>query len=152
MKNTFIIAQWLLLVVLGLLATMEMAKAVRHMHEIILALNGDDWVDNGWYFLSMGVGGAGALAAILGFAFLHWRHGWSYLAPFALLIGAAAAEFAFEEIGMIAGKLIAHPHDIQLLATYNWHQALVGLAIMTLCLFSAGHFSWRTTVKQPEND
>ena len=151
-QTIFSAVQWILLTVLGLLAVAGVVKALRHRHEVVLALNGGDWIDNGWYFLSMGAAGAGVLAVVLGFALVQWRRGANYLAPIALLIGTAAADLAFEDLGLAAGKLFDRPDKMQFLLTHDWRQAAAGLAITALCLFGAGYFSRRTKLSQAAGD
>ena len=52
-RTIFDAVQWVLLAAVGLLGAAELVKTSRHMHDVLRALNGDDWNDGGWYFVSM---------------------------------------------------------------------------------------------------
>ena len=54
------------------------------------------------------------------------------------MIGAAAADFAFQDIGIVAGKLYAHRSMVQALLTSGRYPAIAAVAIIVLCLFATG--------------
>ena len=146
-RTIFDAVQWVLLAAVGLLGAAELVKTSRHMHDVLGALNGDDWNDGGWYFVSMAGSGVAVLALVAGFAVVQWRRGASYVAPFALLVSVIAADVFGEDLGAAAGRGFERADRMPFLPAYNWYPAALCLAVMVLGLYGTWRLARRTGAK-----